>query len=121
MEPVQENRHPKSMLHVLIAGAGIVVSSMSSFFHQCFEFCQRILNNQNSRFLVTNESFQGLTIAQGCKRRGIPFTIFERDESRDFRPQGWALTLHWSLNSLRRTIGPELSDKLPEVSCPSQV
>jgi glycine/D-amino acid oxidase-like deaminating enzyme len=66
--------------------------------------------------LIVGAGIVGLTIAQGCRRQGIPFTIFEGDESRESRPQGWAVTLHWCLDSLRRTIGPELSGKLLEVT-----
>ncbi|TVY13508.1 putative FAD-dependent monooxygenase [Lachnellula arida] len=66
--------------------------------------------------LIAGAGVVGLTIAQGCKRNGIPFTIFEKDEHRTSRPQGWAVTLHWSLNSLRRTIGPELSETISETS-----
>ena len=66
--------------------------------------------------LIAGAGIVGLTIAQGCKQNGIPFTIFERDDHRAARNQGWALTLHWCLRSLRRTVGPELSKEFPKVS-----
>ncbi|CAG8953772.1 hypothetical protein HYFRA_00006663 [Hymenoscyphus fraxineus] len=62
--------------------------------------------------LIAGAGIVGLTLAQGCKKHGIPFTIFERDVDRISKPQGWALTLHWSLNSLRRTIDADLAKDL---------
>ncbi|RFU26571.1 hypothetical protein B7463_g9768, partial [Scytalidium lignicola] len=66
--------------------------------------------------LIAGAGVVGLTLAQGCKQRGIPFTIFERTSDHNARQQGWALTLHWCLRSLRRTIGPELSKEVPGAS-----
>jgi 2-polyprenyl-6-methoxyphenol hydroxylase-like FAD-dependent oxidoreductase len=66
--------------------------------------------------LIAGAGVVGLTIAQGCRQRGIPFTIFEGVPDRSSRSEGWALTLHWSLRSIRRTIGPELARELPNAS-----
>ena len=65
--------------------------------------------------LIAGAGIVGLTIAQGCRENGIPFTIFERDQAGS-RTQGWALTLHWCLRSLERTIGSNLAELLPAVS-----
>jgi 2-polyprenyl-6-methoxyphenol hydroxylase-like FAD-dependent oxidoreductase len=62
----------------------------------------------------------GLTLAQGCREVGIPFQIYEQQEASTERNQGWVLTLHWSLNSLERTIGPELSARLFTEVSPSR-
>lgn len=64
------------------------------------------------KVLIIGGGIVGLTIAQGCRENGIPFEIFERDQKGE-RAQGWALTLHWCLRSLERTIGPELTALLP--------
>lgn len=61
--------------------------------------------------LIIGGGIVGLTIAQGCRENGIPFEIFERDLPGE-RTQGWALTLHWTLRSLERTIGRELSERI---------
>lgn len=66
--------------------------------------------------LIIGAGVVGLTLAQGCREAGIPFRIFEQHEASSERSQGWGLTLHWSLNSLERTIGPQLTALLPQVS-----
>jgi 2-polyprenyl-6-methoxyphenol hydroxylase-like FAD-dependent oxidoreductase len=68
--------------------------------------------------LIIGAGVVGLTLAQGLRKAGIPFQIFEALESSSEKSQGWGLTLHWSLNSLERTIGPELTALLPEVRLP---
>lgn len=73
-------------------------------------------SNSGLHVLIAGAGIVGLTIAQGCKKNGIPFTIFERDPDRTSKSQGWALTLHWSLNSLRRTIDEDLAKELSNVS-----
>ncbi|KAF7541892.1 hypothetical protein G7054_g221 [Neopestalotiopsis clavispora] len=63
--------------------------------------------------LIAGGGIVGLTIAQGCRENGIPYTVFERDTD-ESRRHGWALTLHWVLDALERTIGPERAAKLPK-------
>jgi 2-polyprenyl-6-methoxyphenol hydroxylase-like FAD-dependent oxidoreductase len=70
---------------------------------------------QEQRILIAGAGVVGLSIAQGLRQHGIPFTIFDRDPSRTYRSQGWALTLHWSLRSLRRLLGPDLAREIPNV------
>ncbi|KAF8855207.1 FAD/NAD(P)-binding domain-containing protein [Acephala macrosclerotiorum] len=64
------------------------------------------------KVLIIGAGIVGLTIAQGCRENGIPFEIFERDEGGS-KSQGWALTFHWCLTSLERTIGAKLAALLP--------
>jgi hypothetical protein len=59
---------------------------------------------EDLRVLIAGAGVVGLTIAQGCKRHGIPFTIFERDARGDARKQGWALTLHVSRRARARSL-----------------
>lgn len=66
--------------------------------------------------LIIGAGVVGLTLAQGCHQAGIPFQIFESHDASSEKSQGWGLTLHWSLNSLERTIGPELTALLPETN-----
>ncbi|KAI1767191.1 FAD/NAD(P)-binding domain-containing protein [Hypoxylon sp. FL1150] len=65
--------------------------------------------------LIVGGGIVGLAVAQGCRENGIPYTVFERIVE-DGRSQGWALTLHWCLNALRRTIGPKAAARLADVS-----
>lgn len=65
--------------------------------------------------LIIGAGIVGLTLAQGLREAGIPFQIFEKLDASDPASQGWGLTLHWSLNALERTIGPQLFALLPEV------
>jgi len=67
--------------------------------------------------LIAGAGIVGLTLAQGCRQNGIRYTLFERDERKDERPQGWSLLLHWCLDALERTAGPEVVALLPGVSC----
>ncbi|KAB8293043.1 hypothetical protein EYC80_007405 [Monilinia laxa] len=63
----------------------------------------------NLKVLIVGAGIVGLTLAQGCRENGIEFEIVERDETGK-RAQGWAITLHWCLRSLERTIGKRLSE-----------
>ncbi|KAG4026286.1 hypothetical protein MFRU_042g00150 [Monilinia fructicola] len=66
----------------------------------------------NLKVLIVGAGIVGLTLAQGCRENGIEFEIVERDETGK-RAQGWAITLHWCLRSLERTIGERLSELIP--------
>ncbi|KUJ14224.1 FAD/NAD(P)-binding domain-containing protein [Mollisia scopiformis] len=71
--------------------------------------------------LIIGAGVVGLTLAQGCREAGIPFRIFEQHELSSERSQGWSLTLHWSIASLERTIGPQLSALLPQTNVDSSI
>ncbi|KAL7904139.1 hypothetical protein GGI35DRAFT_472604 [Trichoderma velutinum] len=65
--------------------------------------------------LIAGCGITGLTLAHGCQRHGIAYTLFEKDSSASVRTQGWSLTLHFGLEPLERMIGPELAKRIPEV------
>jgi hypothetical protein len=75
--------------------------------------------DESHPILIIGAGVVGLTLAQGCREAGIPFQIFEKLDAPSENNQGWGLTLHWSLNSLERTIGPKLTALLPDV-CPAR-
>jgi 2-polyprenyl-6-methoxyphenol hydroxylase-like FAD-dependent oxidoreductase len=55
--------------------------------------------------LIVGGGIVGLTVAQGCRENGIPYTVFERDTA-ETRRHGWALTLHWCRCSAEPTRWP---------------
>lgn len=64
--------------------------------------------------LIIGAGISGLTLAQACKKRKIPYRIFERDASATHRSAGWGLTLHWSLEAFLSLIPHDIRDRLPE-------
>lgn len=66
--------------------------------------------------LIMGAGITGLTLAQALKKASppIPFRIFERDPTADFRGAGWGLTIHWALKEFLSLIPKELADRLPE-------
>ncbi len=43
----------------------------------------------------------GMALAVACLHRGIPFTLYERDNSFDARAQGYGLTLQQASNAIK--------------------
>lgn len=65
--------------------------------------------------IVIGAGLVGLTLAQGLKKAGFPFEIYDRDTSLNARPAGWGITVHWSLPSLQACLPKELYDKIPSI------
>ncbi|KAI1371570.1 FAD/NAD(P)-binding domain-containing protein [Hypoxylon crocopeplum] len=74
---------------------------------------EMVPGRKSMHVLIAGGGIVGLTIAQGCRENGVPYTVFERD-TEGSRRQGWGLTLHWCLNALKRTLGPEMAARLPD-------
>ena len=55
-----------------------------------------------------------MTLAQSLRRYNISFTVFERDESAVFRPQGWGISLHSTLTTLEEHVLPDVYDTICE-------
>ena len=64
--------------------------------------------------LIIGAGISGLTLAQACKKRNIPYHIFEKDASATHRSAGWGLTLHWSLEAFLSLIPDDIRERLPE-------
>ena len=67
-----------------------------------------------SKVLIIGAGITGLILGQALKRRGIAFSIFERDPSVSARGRGWGLTIHWALDRLTALLPQHLVDRLPE-------
>lgn len=65
--------------------------------------------------IVIGAGLVGLTLAQGLKKAGFSFQVFDRDPSLDARPAGWGITVHWSLPSLQACLPKELYDLIPSI------
>ncbi|KAJ5817000.1 hypothetical protein N7447_009233 [Penicillium robsamsonii] len=59
--------------------------------------------------LIIGAGLGGLCLAQGLKKRNIPFKIFEQDERHDLRTQGYRLRVSTEgIYALRDTLSPEI-------------
>ncbi|KAI9813308.1 MAG: hypothetical protein M1827_004250 [Pycnora praestabilis] len=59
----------------------------------------------------------GLLIAQGLKKAGISFSIFEREGSDGYRirPRDWGMALHWATQYVGSCLPPDLADRTSEM------
>ncbi|KAH0536584.1 hypothetical protein FGG08_006542 [Glutinoglossum americanum] len=71
--------------------------------------------------LIIGAASAGLTIAQGLKKAGIPFSIFERDPDDESRYRDWGMTVHWSAAYLTRCLPQAILDRLPETQSDQQL
>ncbi|KAG0165556.1 hypothetical protein DFQ28_008452 [Apophysomyces sp. BC1034] len=63
--------------------------------------------------LIIGGGMSGLSLAHALKQKSIPYRIFERDKNPHHRDQGWAMTLHFCLDFLKKAIDPTHYDTLP--------
>ena len=85
-EGIIQEKPKKLVSHIDIcqhcAGSGLVDSE--SFLE---------LNNNYPHIAIVGGGIGGVALAVACLHRGIPYTLYERDESFDARSQGYGLTL----------------------------
>lgn len=62
-----------------------------------------------TEILIIGGGLGGLALGQGLKKASIPFHIFERDPSADFRPQGYRIKINGEgAAALKQILTPEL-------------
>ncbi|CAH0036459.1 unnamed protein product [Clonostachys rhizophaga] len=64
--------------------------------------------------IIVGAGVVGLALAQGLKKEGIPFIVFDRDEHIDACGHGWAITL-WALEALGHCLPARLLARLEEI------
>jgi 2-polyprenyl-6-methoxyphenol hydroxylase-like FAD-dependent oxidoreductase len=64
--------------------------------------------------IIIGAGVSGLTLAQACRKKNIPYRIYERDESVTSRGAGWGLTIHWALSTFKALLPDELVSRLSE-------
>ncbi|KAF7597123.1 hypothetical protein BBP40_009461 [Aspergillus hancockii] len=56
------------------------------------------------KVLIIGAGSTGRALAQGLKKKGIPFTIYEKDASPQARDRNWTFGLHWGVELLRELV-----------------
>lgn len=66
----------------------------------------------SKRVLIIGAGVPGLSHAQGLKKEGIPFEIYEKNESHLTR-RYWAFAVHGGTDALQQLLQKDLFDSLP--------
>lgn len=76
---------PKGDLHPCLncAGSGLIPA----------ESCPEVDKERYPHLAIIGGGIGGVALAVACLHRGIPFTLYERDNNLEARPQGYGLTL----------------------------
>lgn len=68
---------------------------------------------EDTVFLISGAGLVGLLVAQALKLRGLKYVVFDRDVSVQYRENaGWAITLHWALETFKSLLPPELVSEI---------
>lgn len=83
---------PKGHLHSCLTclGSGLISSSTTT-----------IPNTNYPHIAIIGAGIGGVALAVACLHRGIPFTLFERDENFEARSQGYGLTLQQASKAMK--------------------
>lgn len=66
--------------------------------------------------IVIGGGLVGLSLAHGLNRRGMPVIVYERDKEPDSKERGgWAITIHWALEALRKCLPDDIFQQLSDI------
>lgn len=88
---------PGSTLILITYSTCSLKLGLSPSLHQQKIVSQTIImaqHNSDLHVLIIGAGLGGLTLAQGLRKQGISFELFERDASAEARGQGYAVGLH---------------------------
>ncbi|KAL2691582.1 hypothetical protein Neosp_001971 [[Neocosmospora] mangrovei] len=67
--------------------------------------------------IIIGAGITGLIVAQGLKRLGIRYSIFEKEVCLNYRSNEWTMAIHWALDRLENIVPPEVFSQIPLISC----
>ncbi|RSL78963.1 hypothetical protein CEP51_007757 [Fusarium floridanum] len=67
--------------------------------------------------IIIGAGITGLIVAQGLKKLGIRYSIFEKEVCLNYRSNEWTMAIHWSLDRLENILSPEVFSQIPLISC----
>ncbi|KAI5463845.1 hypothetical protein BGZ63DRAFT_353582 [Mariannaea sp. PMI_226] len=75
------------------------------------------MTRKDLHVIIIGAGITGLVVAQGLKKLGIRYSIFEKEVCLNYRSNEWTMAIHWSLDRLGGILPPEVFGKLPLISC----
>ncbi|KAI9272570.1 hypothetical protein BY458DRAFT_508642 [Sporodiniella umbellata] len=64
-------------------------------------------NGSSRKVIIIGGGLAGFALANALKNRGIPFSVYERNETIDHHRQGWTISLHMCYEYLKRCLPEE--------------
>ncbi|OAQ69663.1 monooxygenase [Pochonia chlamydosporia 170] len=75
------------------------------------------MDARDTHVIVVGAGITGLLICQALKKASIRFSIFEREETLNYRSNEWTMAIHWALPLLKEILPEELFAKMDEIAC----
>jgi 2-polyprenyl-6-methoxyphenol hydroxylase-like FAD-dependent oxidoreductase len=74
------------------------------------------------KILIIGGGLGGLCLAQGLRKAGVPFHVFERDLNATYRPQGYRLRINAEgANALKQTLTSELWERFENTCAVAEI